>query len=658
MKYFLSALILMFLATLSSAQYNLQDDIYKDYCNHMKSAQDPYKHYSFPIPSHPLLDQYDVHFYFLDLIAENDTVYIEGAVTIEATVTAALMDTFAFELIQDLTIDAVNINGVQHTFLHQGDYGFVPLQVSLEQGQNIAASIRYHGTPPSGGFFRGISTDYNEDWDKHVTWTLSEPYAAKEWFPVKQDLEDKADSVWVFITTSAENMAGSVGLLTNVTIMINNKLRYEWKSHYPTAYYLISLAVADYQDYSFYAHPPTMQDSILVQNFIYDHPDYLPTWKDAIDQTAEFLELFSDIFGPYPFAEEKYGHCVSEIGGGMEHQTMTTLTVFNYGLVAHELGHMWYGDNVTCAYWNDIWINEGFATYSDYLAHHFLTTPYYDSVWLKIRHNHVKTQPDGSVYVPNSSLDDIYRIFSGRLSYSKGALLLHMIRFELQDDELFFDILRGFTEQYGDSVATGMDFKALVEEMSGQDFDDFFNQWYFGEGYPIYDIVWNQTSDTLNIYSTQTTSAPVTPLFKMLVPYHVIFEDQSDTTLLLYQEQSQQAFAIPLDKPIAALELDPDQWILHELNSLTIGIEDPGNPVYFSIGPNPARDQVRIFTSHDGCENCELILTDLTGRILIREEMTAGTRTLNLAGYSQGIYMITLTNGVNTLTRKIYKTGK
>jgi hypothetical protein len=259
------------------------------------------------------------------------------------------------------------------------------------------------------------------------------------------------------------------------------------------------------------------------------------------------------------------------------------------------------------------------------------------------------------VYVPESLLGDIYRIFSGRLSYSKGALLLHMIRFELQDDDLFFDILTEFGVQYGDSVATAMDFKELVEDMSGRDFDVFFDQWYYGEGYPIFDIVWNHYSDSLFIYSTQTASTTVTPFFHMLVPYQVIFTDGTDTNLLLYQDEPMQDYYIPLSKSISNLVLDPKQWILHELNSISMGVENPENPVYFTIGPNPSRDIVHVFVRKDTCLNCKLYISDLTGRILETEHFPAGQHMIDLSELSPGIYLVTISDGTHSMTRRLLK---
>jgi aminopeptidase N len=654
-KVIFHVLFICALALTASAQYNLPEEPFGDYCHHQKSAHALQKTYYSPVSSNPLLDHYDVHFYFLDISAENNTVFISGNVMIGATVTAAVLDTFAFELSGAMVVDSVLFNGIPQEVEHSGDMGYVILEDPLSEGTDFSMKIYYNGLPPTGGFFSGISTVYDTLWNQHVTWTLSEPYAAKDWFPVKQDLNDKADSVWVFVTTSAENKVGSEGVLTHVNSIPGGKVRYEWKSRYPIAYYLISIAVANYQDYSLWAHPQNMDDSILVQNFIYDTPGCLSQWKGGIDQTAGFIELFSQLFGPYPFGKEKYGHCLAGIGGGMEHQTMTTLGGFNFGLVAHELGHMWFGDHVTCASWNDIWINEGFATYSDYLAHQFLAEPIYDSVWLKIRHDYVKSAPGGSVYVPDSLLGDIWRIFDSRLSYSKGALLLHMIRFELRDDPMFFYILTKFGEEYSFSNASAMDFKAVLEELSGKDFTTFFDQWYYGEGYPVFDINWWQIGDTLHIYSLETASTAATPFFRMIVPYRVIFTDGSDTSLLLHQDAPVNGFQIFSGKTVDSLEVDPEQWTLHKVNSLRMAIEEPENTVYFTIGPNPTDGIVRLFMKEGTFAGFTISVSDLAGRMMLEQEVTSSVMEIDLSGWQAGFYLVRVSNGMTNYTKRLVK---
>ncbi len=653
---FISVLLIFVVIGFSAeAQYNIPEPEYPDYCSHAKAAAEMMKNYYSFQTMDPLEEKYDVKFYFLDLDVENNTTHIFGNTTIRAKVTAASLDTFAVELVPELTIDSVLLGGIPATFTRSGDMVYINLASSVAQNSEISAKIYYGGDAPSDAYFGGVTTAHNDQWNKDVTWSLSEPYAANYWFPVKSDLTDKADSCWCFFTTSSQNKVGSEGLLTNITNMPGGKLRYEWKSRYPIDYYLISFAVADYEDYSIYAHPAGMDDSLLIQNYIYNSPGYLAQNKNAIDGTVPTLELFANFFGPYPFPQEKYGHCISQFGGGMEHQTMTTLGGFGFEIIAHELGHMWFGDNITCATWSDIWINEGFATYADYLAHSYLAAPIYDSIWLKLRQDHVISKPGGSVYVPPSQLNDVSRIFDGRLSYDKGALILHMIRFELQNDSLFFAILHKYTEQYQYSTATGMDFKAVVENVSGMDFTGFFNQWYFGEGYPIYDINWLQSGDTLNVTSTQTSSSTVTPLFKMHMPYYLHFTDGTDTTILLYQDAHVNTYSINIGKTIDSIIVDPKQWVIHVLNSLYMGIEETSSPVFFTLGPNPASTRLGIFFPKAIRGNFQAGIMDLAGRLITKFSIKDENQFIDISTLPKGFYLLNVSDGKEFITKRFIK---
>jgi len=298
-KFFLLTLSVFFTTVLFAQVHDHSDRLQ---CSHVKSFYNSFKNME-DIVQTPFLNNYDVKFYFLDLNVESNSIFVSGEVTFYAEVVAAEMDTFAFELLEQMIIDEVTVDGIQQTVIHTTDEAFVPLTQTIEEGNLFTAKITYHGTPPTGGFFSGIST--GTGWNKSVTWTLAEPFAARDWWPTKQVLEDKADSAWIFLTTSNTNMAGSNGLLTNISTMPNSKLRYEWKTKYPIDFYLISFAVSDYQDYSIYAHPEMMAgDSILIQNFIYDSPGCLENYQDEIDQTAEFVELYSDLFSLYPFMKK------------------------------------------------------------------------------------------------------------------------------------------------------------------------------------------------------------------------------------------------------------------------------------------------------------------------------------------------------------------
>jgi aminopeptidase N len=199
------------------------------------------------------------------------------------------------------------------------------------------------------------------------------------------------------------------------------------------------VSVSKYVEYNVFAHPAGSTDSILIQNYIYDNPATLQNFKNDIDETADFLEYFSTIYGPYPFPNEKYGHCMAPLGGGMEHQTMTTQGTFSKGLTSHELAHQWFGDHVTCGSWADIWVNEGFATYSEYLMLSKLY-PNEASAEMSGNHNQVLQQAGGAVWVEDSLNGS--RLFSGRLTYAKGAAIIHTFRFIMNNDSAFFRALK------------------------------------------------------------------------------------------------------------------------------------------------------------------------------------------------------------------------
>jgi len=655
MKQLFLLLLSGMLFSVTTAQHVHDDDQLS--CSKAKFFKEYYKSTK-DVPQTPFLFDYDVKHYFIDIEVANNSIYVEGEVTFYAEVVAEELDTFAFELLDEIDIDEVLINGVSYAYIHQNDEGFVPLANPILLGEMFTAIISYHGTPPSGGFFTGISTAF-DSWGKNVTWTLSEPFAARDWWPVKQVLEDKADSVWVFLTTAEDNMAGSNGLLTNEVLLPDNKVRYEWKSNYPIAYYLISFAVSEYQEYNIYAHPAELGgDSVLIQNFVYDVPGCLENYQSGIDQTAEILELLSDLFSLYPFHEEKYGHCLTALGGGMEHQTMTTMGGFSFGLVAHELGHMWFGDNVTCATWSDIWINEGFATYSDYLALQFIQGQSSANNEMNNIHNSVMSQPGGSVYVPEDEVtyDNIWRIFDGRLSYSKGAAIIHMIRYELDDDDVFFQVLRNFQEQYTDNTATGLDFMQVVNETSGLDFTQFFDQWYFGEGYPTYDISWSQDDAYLYLEITQTVSMPnVTPLFKMPMEYKFHFYEGGDTVVRLEQTNNVNTFMLAIPNDIGLIQVDPDNWVLNKLGSITTSIQDTDNPAAFTFGPNPASETLNLFLNNFNGSLYTVEVYDMSGTRIKTLSTDDPALKMNIGDLRSGSYFIRVSNGEHNFSRKFVK---
>jgi len=656
MKHLFTSIILTLFYFSSFGQYNDAFN-WKKRCSHVPDSNQKALQYIYNWQNDNLND-YDVKFYWLDIEVTSASTYVAGNGSITAEVTASVLDTFAFELIPEMTIDSFFFNDVKYTGFTRDGNNVLYAVDAVQQGESITAKVYYHGSPPSGGFFAGVTHEHSDNWNKDVTWTLSESFAAKDWFPVKQDLEDKADSAWVFLTCSSDNIAGSEGVLTNTVDLGNGKTRYEWKTHHAIDYYLLSFAVADYLDYSIYAHPADLNgDSVLIQNFIYNDPGYLNNYQSDIDESVPILELYSDLYILYPFHDEKYGHCLTQLRGGMEHQTMTTIGGFGFHLVAHEMGHMWFGDNVTCATWQDIWVNEGFATYSDYLANENLKGWSEAQQFIKSAQNSAMSKPGGTIYIPEDEIHpgNEWRIFNGRLSYDKGAAIIHTLRHEIQDDDLFFDCLGQYQTQYGDSTATGEDFKNVVEDVTGKDWDYYFDQWYYGEGYPIYDLEWfyDENLKEFHLASTQTTSA-TTPLFKMLLDVKLTFDDGTDSVVRFEQTQNFNFFISAQEKKVYSIEIDPDNWTMEKINSLILDLpEIDENPAFFTMGPNPAVDYLNLYFK----DNSERIITvsDLSGRILLQKNSTNQQVSFDVSNLSKGTYLVQVMSDNNKLIKKLIK---
>ncbi len=560
----------------------------------------------------PLLNDYDVKFYWLDIEANSTSDHIAGNVSILAEVVNNPLSTLVVELIDALTVDSVLINGDQAIFTHANEEINISLPQPAAIGEKVTAKI-YYGGLTGDGMFTGV----DGNWEIPVTATLSEPFYAKDWFPCKQNLGDKADSVYVFVTTDYGLEAASNGLRTGTTFLPNGKIRHEWKSNYPIAFYLISIAVSDYVEYNIEALPPG-GDPILIQNFVYDVEGCLEHYQDDIDVTKDIMDVFTELFGPYPFRNEKYGHYLWPWGGGMEHQTMTGMGNFSFYLIAHELGHSWFGDYVTCATWQDIWINEGFATYAGYVAVEKLIPGYAFEERASIFERAMR-EAEGSVYVPAAQAENDSRIFSGNLSYRKGMTLLYMIRYILDDDELFYKSLRDYLAVYADSVATGLDFKEELEASSGVDFTNFFDQWYFGYGFPSFDVSWEQLGQTVTIYSNQTTSSANTTLFQIPVEYMLKWSG-GDTLVRVDHEINNEVYTFEIDHPVLGVDVDPNNHIVDGEGSVKqlAGIESFEQ--HFTLYPNPSSEYFTVSPQEEWTgELCVEIINELN-QVVYRED--------------------------------------
>jgi aminopeptidase N len=601
------------------------------------------------------MNYYDIKHLKLDIAVQPKSKFITALCDYTVFVKQAL-DTFAIEFKQTMELDSVYVNNAKRDFSRSNDHVYIAMDPVVAAGTFLHLSFYYKGTV-AAGFFSGT-----DESGLDFTASVSEAYQAREWFPAKQLLNDKIDSTDIWITTGAAYKAGSNGLLKAVIDLPVNLKQYQWACRYPLSYYMPSIAVGNYLEYNNYAKPASIApDSVLVQNFVYNNLIFFNQNKSKLDKTPRFIEKMSELFGIYPFYKEKYGHSQADIGGGMEHATMTTIKNFDEQLVAHELAHQWFGDNVTCGSWNDIWVNESFATYSQYLMIENLPTLFgvTASQTMNDFHNNVMSSPGGSVYIPPVDTYNESRIFNYRLTYAKGATALHNLRFEMQKDSLFFATLRRYQQQFANTFATTQDFKTVAEKVSGKDLTSFFNQKIYGEGYPTYNVMYlKHGTDTLVLQINQTTSVPaVTPFFSGLVEYKIL-SPQGDTTIKLNQTSNNQTFTLYYTKTPTGVEVDPNNWVLNGVGTIKEGISTMPPPVdHISVFPNPVRDNISIRFFPNAYNAIRLI--DAEGRTLANYSIPAGTsfftKSLHLP---VGIYFLYFYGNAGSDVRKILVTGK
>ena len=639
----LYATILLFGINKSFAQ--LPDP--KDFCSHFTAKEHHSSRQAFLY--YDDYDAYDISFYYINLWAETDNSFINGFVEIKAQSLDNNLDTLYLELSKQLQVDSILFNEMMVPFTHtENDILFFSPKDIIPPNTSFDVIIYYQGQAHYSGNGQGYNNKLRHN--KRISWTLSEPFYSKDWWPCKQDLQDKADSIWVFISTSDKNKVGSNGILTNSIPLENNKIRYEWKSRYPIAYYLISISIAEYMEYNFYSS--ANNEGVWMQNYLYADSSIYKSQKALIDCTQLEMNLLREKYGEYPFIDEKYGHCITPISGGMEHQTMTTQNSFNWHLSIHEMGHSWFGNHVTCAQWNDIWINEGFATYTQFIGLENMLNSESAQAFMAAMQSVVMRKPDGSVYVPDEFIADRDRIFSGRLSYYKGATIIHMIRYLLADDELFFQVLQEFQNRYAFSTASGEDFKTVLEELSGKDFDAFFNLWYYEEGFPIYHFEWNQNTDkTLDIKSFQKSSTSKSSLFDMYFDLMIYFKDGSDTLIQIHQQETEHIISLHLHKTVYDIVPNPYNWNLMEVDGVFSNITLPG---VVNIQPNPAHDLISIRFANTKPKR-KIALYNANLKMIQELNAMENYIEIDISHFAVGIYFIKISDQHQQQLRKFIK---
>ena len=574
--------------------------------------------------------------------------FISGSVTYYITLTKQA-NSIVFDLTDSLSVDSVLMHQTPIRFTQNNKTLTVFFAQTESAGEIDSLQIFYHGAPANNGF--GSFTKSTHNGTVPVIWTLSEPYGARDWWPCRNGLDDKIDSLDIYITHPSQYSASANGLLTD-TVTTGNYTITHFRHRYPIATYLVGIAVTNYT--TFTKEVQLQSGTLPVITTVY--PEYEGYFQTYVPSVYNALQLYDEYFGAYPFMKERYGQTEFDWGGGMEHQSNSFITNADEYLMAHELAHQWFGDKITLGSWQDIWLNEGFATY---LADIFYTEHLHPEKLAPIVSQSVDyatREPDGSVWVDDTT--DVNRIFDFNLSYKKGAMLIRMLRWTLGDAAFF----RGIAQYLQDpalrySFARTTDLQRNLEAASNKKLDDFFNQWFYGKGYPSFYVQWNWSNNTLQLHIAETTSNASVPYFSL--PLQLRFSNASqyvDTVINIRQNSTQ--LSLPLYfKPDTVL-IDPSQYIISKNNvseqENNIVLVDDNHQ--FIIYPNPANKLLYIhLPTTDSITSESVTITTVSGAFVYKKtfrNISQNLLTIPVAQLSKGVYFVVLQNGNNSITKK------
>lgn len=592
---------------------------------------------------------YDVTYHELRFTVNpnNTTPYINGVVK---TTFTALSDinVVTFDMATALVVSSVTMNSTNLTF-NQSNYELnINLPSTLTTGNSATVEITYAGSPPQaeGGFTRSTHSG------TPVIYTLSEPFGARDWWPCKQDLNDKIASFDIYITCPDAYIGVSNGLLQSSVTSGGNTIRH-YRHNYPIPAYLISLNVTNYVTYNIQAGLGTAESPFFpINNYLYPESN-TTTNRNSIDNTVPIMNVFEQKFGPYPYRNEQYGHVQFGWGGGMEHATMSSMGSWNSrSLIAHELGHQWFGNKVTCGSWKDIWLNEGLTEYTAGIVVEELDGPTSFVSWKNNKIANITSQAGGALYLTDAEALNVNRIFSSRLSYDKGSMVTHMLRWVMGDAN-FFQALRNYLNDTNLAYAYAQtnDLKGHLEAVHGSNLDEFFNDWVYMQGYPTYTVnVQTLGTRQARITINQTQSHSSVSYFEMPLEIRLTGAGGATHDVVVNNTFNGQQFTVPVPFLATGVIFDPNRHIISRNSTTTLSNDNFVLEEAISVYPNPANDELHIMMpTTTQLENVEIYNT--LGQLLATHQ-AADFRIDNL---SSGMHVMKITTSEGAIHKNFIK---
>ncbi|MCP4589223.1 MAG: M1 family metallopeptidase [bacterium] len=550
----------------------------------------------------------DITHYFLDIAiipefsgADATAVKLAGTNTIDANAVSNGLDTFTVDLRSNMTVNAVT--GDVSGWSRVGDTIEITLDQSYATGESFQIAVDYEGYPESDGLGAFVWWQRGAGGPLTVA-TVSDPYATDFWWPCKDALNDKS-TVRMHVTVPNGMVAASNGAFEGTEPVSTNGVRYKWNEAYPIVPYLVSLAITDYERYDLVyeyddgGSPATMPVLCYLYSEHWDGGagEPLAPYKTGCDELPIILEKLSARYGQYPFIAEKYG--VAETGGAgglplnMEHQTISSMFRVNSysNIMTHELAHQWWGDAVACETFYDIWLSEGFATYSESVYREIKPDGGIDSYWQR-NNNRRPPDPDSQVY--RTSIATAGDIFSDNDVYRKGSWVLHMLRHVL-GTEAFFDAVLDYRTAYLHDSATTAEFLASITASFGHDLTWFVDQWVMNPGSPDYE--WNYVAenvageDYLKLAIWQKQNLGGYDLITMPIDIRVT-TGAGATVYTVWNDDWTEHYVLALEGTPTAVEFDEDggtddrHWVLFD-TLVKVASPVSGPPVLLSAQFTP-----------------------------------------------------------------------
>ncbi|SMC56659.1 M1 family metallopeptidase [Moheibacter sediminis] len=595
-----------------------------------------------------LLDaDYVPEYYRLEIHADPNVSNFSGKTTMHFT-TTELLNQIKINAKQNLDIESISYHSAPITnFTRSGDVLTINLPASLPQNHLDSIAISFSGNANTSSGYSVFSHNGNP-----IAETISESFHASAWWVCKDDLLDKVKKIDIHVTHPSSMKAASNGLLKSVTNIGGGNSVSHWQHNYPIPVYLVAIAVTNYIEYN--NSVDISGTNVPIINYVY--PESLSGAQSSLDQVPSYISSLSEKFGDYPYKLEKYGHAEWERGGGMEHSTMSFVANFDFGLVVHELGHQWFGNQVTCGTWSDIWLNEGFAEYSDGLMTQEIFGENAFKSWKEDYVWYITDNNWGSVWNPEPENED--RIFNYRLTYAKASMMVHLIRYIINDDALFYQSMKNYLNDpaltYG--YATTPQFKSSLEASTGMNWDNYFADWIYGQGHPIFNIAVNKHSGSNNItvIINQNQSHNSVDFFE--TPLEIQFRGSGGQTATrrFNLTQNGQSFDVTdLSFAVTNYTVNPSFDVVCRIGSTTLGNEelDAANSTKASIYPNPANESFTI----ENKENIdEIKVFDVSGKVIYHsKDLNNAKVQINSQNWTTGTYMVQIQSGNRTQLMKV-----